>query len=110
MGAVKTSEMAGKIIRRVREDQGISRAELAKRAGIGPRTLYALETGGSENFGLGNYLKLLHELKLTMSVDADGEAMLQQPDKQNEAGKLLESIHWNDLASIWKLDGERGNE
>ena len=70
MRGITSSEMAGSIIRRVREDRGISRAALAQEIGIGARTLYALETGESENFGLGKYLKLLDALGLSMDITA----------------------------------------
>lgn len=75
MSKVTSAQTAGSIVRRIREDRGISRATLAKQTGIGARTIYALELGESRNFGLESYLKLLDALGLSMSVDlADGPA------------------------------------
>ena len=97
MGRVLTTEMAGSIIRRVREERSMSRAELARKAGIGARTLYALEVGESENFGLGNYLKLLEILGLSLSVDVDGhtEGIAASTTNTPELPVL-------ELADIWK--------
>lgn len=103
MGTVTTSEAAGKIIRRVREDRGVSRAELSRQTGIGARTLYALETGGSENFGLGNYLKLLNALGLNMSIDIDAEKP-QQQHQPCPSTRPYDPSHWNDLADVWTLE------
>lgn len=97
VGRVLTTEMAGSIIRRVREERSMSRAELARKAGIGARTLYALEVGESENFGLGNYLKLLEILGLSLSVDVDGhtEGIAASTTNTPELPVL-------ELADIWK--------
>lgn len=84
MSGIVSTEMAGSIIRRVREDRGVSRAELAKIVGIGARTLYALETGESENFGLGNYLRLLDALGLTMEISVADP--LRQVETSQEEG------------------------
>ena len=90
MGKVRSAQSAGSIVRRVREEKGVSRAELSSETGIGTRTIYALEQGESRNFGLENYLKILAALGLDMSVDLKGSpAAIKQPD---------------DL-DIWKLDG-----
>ena len=102
MSGIVSAEMAGSVIRRVREERGVSRAELAKTVGIGARTLYALETGESENFGLGNYLKLLDALGLTMEIsvadslrpaeaspeEGDGAVPWAQQEMALAAGKL----------------------
>ena len=102
MGKVASAEAAGSIIRRVREERGISRAFLAKLTGIGARTIYALEQGESENFGLGNYLKLLDALEMDMSVDLDKP--LEPPTALESSIELPELK----MADIWSLDG--GNE
>ena len=100
---VTSTEIAGSIIRRVREDKGMSRNELSAKTGVAPRTLYNLETGKSDNFGLGNYLKLLDALGLSMDVtlqDADVTVKAQPsaPKKQAES-------KWK-LGSIWQLGGD----
>lgn len=75
---------------------------LAKRTGIGARTIYAFEQGESENFGLGNYLKLLDALGLSMSVD-----FLESGDQSGkEPASASLPIPEFGLADIWKLDGD----
>lgn len=97
MGRVLTTEMAGSIIRRIREERGMSRAELARKAGIGARTLYALEVGESENFGLGNYLKLLEILGLSLSVDFD-----EYDERTATSTTDTPELPVLELADIWK--------
>ena len=97
VGRVLTTEMAGSIIRRVREERGLSRAELARKVGIGARTLYALEVGESENFGLGNYLKLLEILGLSLSVDFDG-----RDERMTASTTDIPELPVLELADIWK--------
>lgn len=99
MGAVSNARMAGSIIRRVREDLGITRASPAARTGISIRTLYALESGQSKNFGLGNYFALLHALGLTMSIDFNNPdtATIRKPVK-------APLVREYELADMWRLD------
>lgn len=101
---ITSTEIAGSIIRRVREDKGMSRAELSAKTDVAPRTLYNLETGKSDNFGLGNYLKLLDALGLSMDVtfqDADTTTKPQPPTTEE---KQIES-RWK-LGSIWAFGGD----
>ncbi len=65
------SIQAGSIVRRVREDQGISRARLAHIAKVSPRTLFAFEQGENENIGLAGFLRVASALGLTLWVDDD---------------------------------------
>ena len=101
MGKVTSAQAAGSIIRRVREDRGLSRAALAKQTGVGARTIYALEQGESKNFGLGSYLKLLEALGLSMSVDLAGHAKQPSGTPPASASPIPEFP----LADIWKLNG-----
>ena len=101
MGKVRSAQSAGSIVRRVREEKGVSRAELSSETGIGTRTIYALEQGEGKNFGLENYLKILAALGLDMSVDLKGSpAAIKQPDDLE--APLVPTF---ELADIWKLDG-----
>lgn len=102
MGKVTSAQMAGGIVRRIREDRGISRAALAKQTGIGARTIYALEQGQSKNFGLESYLKLLDALGLSMSVDL-AEAPKPAPSASPVDVTLAPEFK---LADIWALDGD----
>ena len=101
MNQTLTVEQIGSLIRRVREDKGMSRAALASEAGIGARTLYALEKGESSNFGLGNLLKVLDVLGLSLSIGfADVGAEGQYHSHHYEMPQ------WDTLADIWRLDSE----
>ncbi len=102
VGKVTSAQMAGGIVRRIREDRGISRAALAKQTGIGARTIYALEQGQSKNFGLESYLKLLDALGLSMSVDL-AEAPKPAPSASPVDVTLAPEFK---LADIWALDGD----
>ena len=104
MGKVVSTALAGSIVRRVREDKGMSRAELAAKTGIGARTLYALETGESGNFGLNNFLKVLNSLGLSMSIDYEQPISALSKDTVGEG----EHLPWDDLDDRWKLDDETG--
>lgn len=107
MGKVATTELAGSIVRRVREERGMSRAALAAATGIGMRTLYALETGESENFGLGNYLKVLDALGLSLSVDVE-KPLSARESRPDGAGAPV--LPWDDLPEIWKLDSKEPSD
>lgn len=98
MGRVATAAMAGSIIRRVREDKGMSRAKLSEATGVSTRSLYALEAGESENFGLANYLKVLDALGLSLSIDFPSNALSARSDAAEEAPP------WDDLGELWRLD------
>lgn len=101
MGKVRSAASAGGIVRRVREDRGMSRAELSAQTGVGTRTIYALEQGESRNFGLENYLKVLDALGLCMSVDLDEPPAA--PEKP--AGQDASFVPRFELGDIWKLGG-----
>lgn len=102
MGKITTPAMAGSIVRRIRKERGMSRAELSQATGIGTRTLYALETGESPNFGLANYLKVLDALGLALSVDLDAPAQPSSAQPRNERPP------WDDLGDLWRLDDASG--
>lgn len=101
---VTSTEQAGNIIRRIREDRGISRAELSVKTGVAPRTLYDLETGRSENFGMGNYFKLLDALDLSMDIGLKDAPSLHAPSQAHPSALPGASLPWDNLADIWQLD------
>lgn len=111
MSAVTNPQIAGNIIKRVREDRGLSRAKLAVMTNIGVRTLYALEKGESENFGLGNYLKLLSALGLAMEVNLVTPLPQQSPRTARRPGEMssedqitLEAVNClPGISSQWEL-------
>ena len=107
---INMSAEAGSVIRRVREDQGISRSELAKRAQVSPRTLFAFERGQNDNMGLAAFLRLAGALGLSVSMDfANGSARAEAASGVAPEEPQLE-FHpsWEKLSDIWSLEeGER---
>ena len=94
---ITSTALAGNIIHRIREDNDMSRAKLAELTGVSPRSLYALEKGESENFGLGKFLRVADALGLVVSID-----LKEKPESQAPKPKL--DLPRNNLADIWKLD------
>ena len=101
MSKIKSTAAAGNIIRRMREELGMSRAALSRETRIAPRTIYALEQGESPNFGLGNYLKLLEALGLSMEISLQGNDASAARAKRTQP-KI--NVPEYELADIWKLD------
>lgn len=100
MEDVRTTEQVGGVIRRVRGDLGMSRAELSRLSGVSQRTIFALENGEGLNIGFGKVLDLMRPLGLVLSLDlAEGNtaAASQAPS----VGEPLPG--WYDLAGFWKL-------
>lgn len=119
---------AGSIVRRIREERGLSRAALSSATGVAPRTLYSLEAGESENFGLGNLIKVFGALGLTLCVD-DGRGTTATPGASGVLGttaapctyatrgttampdtpepqRAAPAGAWEALPDIWRLDEE----
>lgn len=66
----------GVIIAQRRSEQGLTQAELARRARIGRSTLDALENGRSAELGFGKVSRILAALGLTLKI---GEANRGRP-------------------------------
>lgn len=99
---ITSSALAGSIVRRVREDMGLSRAKLAAEASVSPRSLYSFETGESENLGLGHFLRILDCLGLSVFVgELDGASADHDP---------YVASGWDDLGDQWRLDGREDAE
>lgn len=94
---------AGSIVRRVREDRGISRAKLSRLANISPRTLFAFEQGENENIGLAGFLRIAAALGLAVSLD---DGALSVPGKPDTAGRGVDAFapEWDRLGDVWKLE------
>lgn len=104
MGTIASAALAGSAVRRMREDLEMPRAELAELTGIGARTLYALESGESENFGLGNFLKVLDALGLTMSIDVDKTSPLYSRYVAAAYKPFGYVSPLDDFGDAWQLD------
>lgn len=100
------SAEAGSIVRRIREDRGISRSELAKVANISPRTLFAFEQGRNDNIGLATFLRVAKSLGLSVSVD-DTETPTSESSSPIAISYPEFHPSWETLGDVWSLDGSR---
>ncbi len=103
---VNSSAEAGSIVRRVREEAGISRAALAAEAKLSPRTLFAFERECNDNIGLASFIRMLSALGLTLSVD-DGRGGSHGAAASASASEAA-AVHgrWEELGEAWRLDGD----
>ncbi len=127
---VNSSGTAGSVVRRVREDAGLSRSALAAAAEVSPRTLFAFEQGCNDNIGLASFIRMLDALDLTLSVD-DGkggparagaapapgtpamyasasDALAPDATAPDAPAPDAPVFHgkWEELGERWRLDGE----
>lgn len=68
---ITTPRQAGIYVRQAREAQGITRAALAKRAGVSERLLASLELGDATGIRLDKLLKIFGALRLTLAAQGD---------------------------------------
>lgn len=71
---------AGAHVRQTREEQGLTRAQLAQRAGVSERLLASLELGDAPGIRLDKLLSILHALGLSLVVLNTAE----HPGRQKE--------------------------
>lgn len=83
----------GQNVRRARLRRNINQAELAKRAGVGVRTLARLESGDGGGISLATMISLLETMDMLNDI-----AMIADPDR-DERGKELESLSMRKRAS-----------
>ena len=78
MRPIQTSKAFGSAVRRARNEQGLTQAELAQRAGVGRPWLSELETG-KRTVELGRALSVVSALGLAVAFvpqpDVDGSAL-----------------------------------
>ena len=98
-------DQAGSVVRRVREDLGISRAELSRRAEISPRTLFAFEQGQNENIGLAGFLRITAALGLVVSLD-DGASLSPGQTAVPDRVSAPFAPDWDRLGDAWTLEDE----
>lgn len=87
----------------MRRERGMSRAELSALAGIGARTIYALEAGESVNFGLDKLLAVFEALGLTLYMGLSDEPARQgAPTHQSAPSAAAPTVapHWDDLGNL----------
>lgn len=68
---ITTPRQAGIYVRQAREAQGITRAVLAKKAGVSERLLASLELGDATGIRLDKLLKIFGALRLTLAAQGD---------------------------------------
>lgn len=90
---ITTPRQAGVYVRRARESQGITRATLAKKAGVSERLLASLELGDATGIRLDKLLTIFNALGLVLSAQGDiGEAKNERPVDAPHANPLPRSI------------------
>ena len=68
---ITTSRQAGIYVRQSRESQGITRATLAKKAGVSERLLASLELGDATGIRLDKLLAIFNALGLALAAQGD---------------------------------------
>lgn len=77
---ITTPRQAGIYVRQAREAQGITRAALAKKAGVSERLLASLELGDAPGIRLDKLLAVFGALGLALAAQGDiGETKNEQP-------------------------------
>lgn len=77
---ITTPRQAGIYVRQAREAQGITRAALAKKAGVSERLLASLELGDATGIRLDKLLAIFNALGLELAAQGDiDEAKNEQP-------------------------------
>ena len=77
---ITTPRQAGIYVRQAREAQGITRAALAKKAGVSERLLASLELGDATGIRLDKLLTIFNALGLALAAQGDiGEAKNERP-------------------------------
>lgn len=70
---ITTPRQAGIYVRQAREDQGLTRAALAKKAGVSERLLASLELGDATGIRLDKLLTVFNALGISLFVQSDND-------------------------------------
>ena len=90
---ITTPRQAGIYVRQARESQGITRAALAKKAGVSERLLASLELGDATGIRLDKLLTIFDALGLALAAQGDiDEAKNERPVDAPHANPLPRSI------------------
>lgn len=90
---ITTPRQAGIYVRQAREAQGITRAVLAKKAGVSERLLASLELGDATGIRLDKLLAVFNAIGLALVAQGDiDEAKNEQPGDAPHANPLPRSI------------------
>ena len=89
---ITTPRQAGIYVRQARETQGLTRAALAKKAGVSERLLASLELGDATGIRLDKLLAIFDALGLALAAQGDiGEAKNERPVDAPHANPLPRS-------------------
>ena len=89
---IATPRQAGIYVRQAREAQGLTRAALAKKAGVSERLLASLELGDATGIRLDKLLTIFNALGLALAAQGDiGEAKNERPVDAPHANPLPRS-------------------
>ena len=90
---ITTPRQAGIYVRQAREAQGLTRAALAKKAGVSERLLASLELGDATGIRLDKLLTIFNAFGLALAAQGDiGEAKNERPVDAPHANPLPRSI------------------
>lgn len=90
---ITTPRQAGIYVRQAREAQGLTRATLAKKAGVSERLLASLELGDATGIRLDKLLTIFNALGLALAAQGDiGEAKNERPVDAPHGNPLPRSI------------------
>ena len=90
---ITTPRQAGVYVRQTREAQGLTRAALAKKAGVSERLLASLELGDATGIRLDKLLAIFNALGLALAAQGDiDEAKNERPVDAPHANPLPRSI------------------
>ena len=90
---ITAPRQAGIYVRQAREAQGLTRAALAKKAGVSERLLASLELGDATGIRLDKLLTIFNALGLALAAQGDiGEAKNERPVDAPHANPLPRSI------------------
>lgn len=106
---ITTPRQAGIYVRQAREAQGITRAALAKKAGVSERLLASLELGDATGIRLDKLLAVFGALGLALVAQGDiDEAKNEQPVDAPHANPLPHSIPGRHRAQRLHHRNQRG--
>lgn len=85
---IATPRQAGIYVRQAREAQGITRAALAKKAGVSERLLASLELGDATGIRLDKLLAIFNALSIGLFVQGDSDSITSPAEQPTTVAGL----------------------
>ena len=85
---ITTPRQAGIYVRQARETQGLTRAALAKKAGVSERLLASLELGDATGIRLDKLLTIFNALSIGLFVQGDNDSITSSAEKPTTVADL----------------------